>query len=583
MENPEIAQRLSGMADLIDLTGGSAFRARAYRRAAQLIELLSSRAEDLVREGKFAELPGIGSGIQGHVEQLLAHGSFDEYDALAAKVPPGVRELLQVEGVGPTTASAAWKKLQVTSVDALEEACRDGRLARVPRLGAKRVATIAEAIARYRARRGRTPLFRALGFAEELLRVLRQVPGVERAEAAGSLRRRKETVGDLDLLVATRNPQPVVRAFTHGRGVEHVQAAGPTRCTVRLAAGLSADLRIVEPDCFGAALHYFTGSKAHNIAVRMRAVRKGLKLSEYGIFDGRDRCIGGATEEEVYRAVGLPYIPPELREDTGELEAAAQGELPRLVELEDLRGDLHVHSNASSDGTSSVEELAAEARRLGREYLAITDHSRSRPLGLGPTQLARHAKRLRALDHELGGRPHLLAGIEVDIGPQGELDLPDAALAKLDLVVASVHAHFNDPREVMTARMIAAIRSGLVDVLGHPTGRQLGQRDPCALDLEAVLAAAREHGVALEANATPERMDLDDQGCRAAKRAGVPVVISSDAHHVSQLANLQFGVWMARRGWLERGDVLNASSWDALQGRLRRKPARSPGHVTHPP
>ncbi|HEU4384308.1 MAG TPA: DNA polymerase/3'-5' exonuclease PolX [Anaeromyxobacteraceae bacterium] len=574
MENADVARTLAEIADLIELTGGNQFKVRAYRQAAQLVDLHPEPISEVWRQGRLEELPGIGSGIAKKIGELLETGSSREHDTLAAGVPSGVLEMLRVEGVGPKTAQAAWKGLGIETLDALEEACRTGRILAAPRMGEKRAHAILEAIARHRARAGRVPLHRALSWAESMLARLEKVPGVARAEAAGSLRRRKESVGDLDLLVGAADAAPVMRAFAGLPEVASLLAEGPTRSSARLRGGIQADLRVVPPESFGAALHYFTGSKAHNIALRTRAVRMGLKLSEYGVFDRGGRRLGGAGEEEVFRAVGLPFIPPELREGAGEIEAAEKGTLPRLVEEEDVLGDLHVHTRASSDGRSTLEEIASEARRLGRRYLAITDHSRSRPLGLDAARLADHAAAVRELDRLSGGKPHLLAGIEVDILPDGGLDLPEESLSGLDLVVASVHSHFADPAERMTARVERAIRSGTVHVLGHPTGRQIGTRDAYALDLERIVAAAAEHGVALEANAMPERMDLDDRGCRLAKAAGVPVVISSDAHEKGQLANIRYGVWMARRGWLERGDVLNALPLPELRRRLeRRRPA----------
>jgi DNA polymerase (family 10) len=349
---------------------------------------------------------------------------------------------------------------------------------------------------------------------------------------------------------------------------------------VRLRCGIASDLRVLPPESFGAALHYFTGSKAHNIALRTRAVKMGIKLSEYGVFDRSERRLGGETEEEVFRSVGLPFVPPELREGAGEIEAAEQGRLPRLVEEGDLQGDLHVHSSASSDARSGLEELADAARALGRRYLGITDHSRARPRGLDVRRLAESAAQVRRLDARLGGRPHLLAGVEVDILPSGALDLPEAALARLDLVVAAVHSRLHDPPERATERVVRALRSGAVQVLAHPTGRQIGSREGSALDLSRVLQVAREEGVALEVNAMPERLDLTDVGCRMAREAGVPVAISSDAHQAAHLANLRYGVWVARRGWLEAKDVWNALPLAELRRRLARRPAgrRAVGH-----
>jgi DNA polymerase (family 10) len=572
VENAEVARVLAEIADLLELTGGNAFKVRAYRRAAQVIDLHPGSIAELWREGDLGELPGVGARIAEKIGQLVETGECREHARLSALVPQGVLEMLRLEGVGPKTVEAIWKKLGVEDVAGLEEACRSGRILEAPRMGPIRARAILGAIERHKARAGRMLLHRALGHAEAMLDRLQAVPGVLRAEVAGSLRRRKETIGDIDLLVAAADAGPVVRAFTQLSGVAAVLAEGPTKASVRLRAGIHADLRVLPPESFGAALHYFTGSKSHNIALRTRAVKRGLKISEYGVFDRGGRRLGGATEEEVFRAVGLPFIPPELREATGEIEAAEAGRLPRLIEESDVLGDLHVHSRASSDGRSELDELAAAARALGRKYLAITDHSRSRPLGLDAARLAEHAAAIRALDARLEGRPHLLAGIEVDILPTGALDLPEEALAGLDCVVAAIHSRLSDPASRNTERIVRALRSGVVHVLGHPTGRQIGTRDAYALELERVLEVARGEGVALEVNAMPERLDLTDVGCRAAKAAGVPVVISTDAHDATHLQNLRYGVWVARRGWLEAKDVLDTLPLAELRRRLRRGP-----------
>jgi DNA polymerase (family X) len=577
VENAEIARVLSEIADLLELTGGNTFKVRAYRRAAQVVDLHPTSVAQAWREGRAAELTGIGERIAEKIGELVEVGECREHARLAALVPPGVVDLLRLEGMGPKTVEAVWKGLGITDVAALEEACRSGRILEVPRLGPTRAAAIVAAIARLRARAGRMLLHRALGHADEILARLRAVPGVRQAEAAGSVRRRKETVGDLDLLVATTDAAPVVRAFCGSAGVAQVLSEGSTKASVRLKAGLQADLRVVAPESFGAALHYFTGSKSHNIALRTRAMKLGLKVSEYGVFDREGRRLGGRDEADVFRAVGLPFIPPELREGTGEIEAAEAGRLPRLVEEADLLGDLHVHSRASNDARSELEDLARAARALGRRYLAITDHSRARPLGLDAARLAEHVAAIRAADRREAGGPRLLAGVEVDILPSGELDLPPDALAGLDCVVASVHAHFDDPAGRNTQRLERALRSGVVHVLGHPSAREIGSREPCALDLDRVLEVAREQGVALEVNAMPERLDLTDVGCRAARAAGVPVVISSDAHEASHLANLRYGVWVARRGWLEAKDVLNTLPLAELRRRLARSPRAAPG------
>jgi DNA polymerase (family X) len=574
MENTEIARVLSEMADILDLTGGNPFKVRAYRQAAQVIDTLARPAPELLERGELEKLPGIGRHMALHIEELLDRGDFREHQEVSGRVPAGVIEMLQIESLGPKTVAGLWKTLGITDLRELEAACRDQRVLHLPRMGATRVQKILEALERHRARRGRTPLHRALAHADAILARLRAVPRVVAAEAAGSVRRRRETVGDLDLLVATDDAEPVMRLVARLPEAAKTLAEGPTKTTIRLKSGLQVDVRVVRPESFGAALHYFTGSKNHNIALRTRAVRLGLKINEYGVFDREDHRLGGAREEDVFRAVGLPFIPPELREGAGEIEAAEAGTLPRLVEEGDVLGDLHVHSRASADGHSSVQELAAEAERLGRRYLAITDHSRSRPLGLKAEDLIRHAAGIRTVAASGRGKPRLLAGIEVDILGDGALDLPAEALAALDWVVASIHVRFEDPPAQMTMRMVAALESGLVDVIGHPTGRLIGVRDPYEFDLERVLDVARAQGAALEVNAMPDRLDLNDRYCRLAKEAGVPVVISSDAHHASQLECLRYGVWVARRGWLEAKDVVNTRSWDDV-ARWRRQKRRT--------
>jgi DNA polymerase (family 10) len=570
MDNPDVARVLAEMADILELTGGSLFKVRAYRRAAELIDTLPRPVADALADGTLQELPGIGERIAAHIAELLARGDFAEHEAIAGRVPEGVRELLGVEGIGPKTAAAAWKA-GIHGVDALAEACADGTVLELPRMGKTRAKAIADAIARHRARRGRTPIHRALAHAETLLAAIRQVRGVRAAEAAGSLRRRRETVGDLDLLICASDAEPVRKALGRLHDVAAITAEGPSRLALRLRDGLAVDLRVIPRVSFGAALMYFTGSKAHNVALRARAQRRGLKLNEYGLWDARDRRVAGATETQVLRALGLPFIPPELRENEGEIEDAEAGRLPVLVEESDLLGDLHVHTTASSDGKSDLDEVLAEARRLHRRYLAITDHSRSRPLGLDAAALAAHAAVVRA-----ASRPGLtvLAGVEVDILADGALDLPRRSLAALDWVVAGVHTRLGDPAGV-TRRIVRAIGSGVVDVVAHPTGRQLGLRDAAPIDLDEIFAAAREHHVALEINAQPDRLDLDAHAARAARDAGVPLVISTDAHAASQLGNLRYGVWVARRAGLTAADVLDTRRWaEIARWRGHRRPRK---------
>jgi DNA polymerase (family X) len=570
VENAEVVSMLWEIAELLDLTGDNPFKVRAYQRAAQIIDTLPTPVSELWRRGELGTLHGIGPHTAQRIAQFMETGTCDELERLRGRVPPGVLEFLRVEGIGPKTAATVWRGLSITTLQGLEEAARSGLLDKLARMGPRRSQSILKAIERYRSRQGRLPLHRAIPYADKLVALLRAIPGVTQATAAGSLRRRKETVGDLDLLVASTAPEKVLSTFPHLPGVQVLLSQGPTRSSVRLRIGLQVDLRVVPPEAWGAALHYFTGSKAHNIALRTRAVRRGIKISEYGVFDSQGHRLGGEREEEVFHLLGLPWIPPELREGLGEIEAAEQGQLPDLIEEEDMLGDLHVHSEASADASSSLEDLAATARRLGREYLAITDHSRSRPRGLDEARLAEHVQAIRQLNARLRGRPHLLAGIEVDILADGSLDLDSESLSELDCVVASIHSRFHMPVEEMTGRIVRALRSGQVDVLGHPSGRLIGSRDPYAFDLEQVLEVAREEGVALEVNAQPERLDLTDQACRLARQAGVKLVISSDAHAARQLENLRYGVWVARRGGLEAADVLDTLHLPELRRRLRR-------------
>lgn len=559
MENAELSKILSEMADLLELIGDNPYKARAYRRTARAVDTLPGSVDELWRRGEIGSIPGVGQGLRARLEEILGSGDCRERQRLAAQVPPGVLPMLRLEGVGPKTVSIAWRALGITDLDGLRAAALDGRLSRLPRLGPQRAKSIAAAIERLRGRPGRTLLHRALGSAQSLLARLAKVPGVECAEPAGSVRRRCETVGNLDLLVASRAPAPVLVAFRGMPEVAAVLEEGPSHCSARLRSGLRADLRVAPPESFGAALHFFTGSKAHNQALATRALRGGVRVDAQGVIDAHGRRLGGEREEEVFRAFGLPWIPPELREGDGEIAAAERGELPALLEESDLAGDLHVHTQSSADGRDSVEALFREAGRLGRRYLAITDHSRSRPLGLDAMALAAQIDEVRSLQMRLGDGPRLLTGIEVDILPDGSLDLPEEALAELDWVVASIHAHLNDPPEQITRRLLCAIRSGAVDAIGHPTGRILEERDGYRFDFEAVLDAAAEEGVALEINAQPERLDLCDRASRRAARRGVRLAISSDAHVLAHLSNLRYGAWVARRAWLSTSDVVNSA------------------------
>ncbi|MCL6551563.1 MAG: DNA polymerase/3'-5' exonuclease PolX [Firmicutes bacterium] len=571
MQNRAVAQRLQQIADLLEIKGEQIFRINAYRRAARAIESLTEDIAEVAARGELTKIPGVGQSIAEKVEEFLRTGTIQAYEDLARTLPPGLATLMTVPDVGPKTALLLYQKLGITTVDELEEAARAGKLRTLPRMGAKTEENILKGIAVLRRAAARRPLGIVLPLAEELVAYLRRTPGLQEIAVAGSLRRRKETVGDIDILVTSRKPEAVMDAFVRAPQVAQVLAHGPTRSSVILDAGIQADLRVVDPAAYGAALQYFTGSKEHNVRLRERAVRAGLKVNEYGVWRG-ERRVAGRTEEEVYRAVGLPWIPPELREDQGELEAAEAGRLPALVELEAMRGDLHVHTRWS-DGAETAEVMAQAAKALGYDYVCITDHSQSLKFvgGVPPDELRRHAAEVRRLSDRLGIA--VLIGTECDILADGRLDYDDDVLAELDVVVASVHSRLTMPREQMTRRIVRALETGRVHVLGHPTGRLLGQRDPYDVDLEAVVAAAVRTGTALEINAAPERLDLNDVHVRMARERGARFVISTDAHQVGHLRHMVFGVSMARRGWLEAKDVLNTLPLARLKDALRRPAA----------
>lgn len=550
VHNADIARAFEEIADLLELRDENPFRVRAYRNAARVVgELTLDIARTLAEGRELPKLPGIGPDLAGKMAEIAASGSCKLLDQLRRKFPPGITELLSLPGLGPKRVRALHAK-RIGSLAELERAARAGRLRGIAGFGEKTESRVLEAA---RARVSKTQRFKLALAAQYAEPYAKYLGGV----VAGSYRRMKETVGDLDFLVCSGEPEQAIRRFVRYPEVKQATAQGTTRAAVVLASGLACDLRVVPSECFGAALHYFTGSKAHNIAVRKLGLERGLKINEYGVWRGKKR-IAGETEESVYAAVGLPYIAPELREDAGELEAARRGELPRLVELSDLRGDLHAHTKAT-DGRNTLREMALAARARGLDYLAITEHSRRVAMahGLDPQRLARQADEIERLNRELAGI-RVLAGIEVDILEDGSLDLPDSILSKLDLVVGAVHGRFNLPRARQTERILAAMENPYFTVLAHPTGRLIGEREAYDVDMPAILRKARRRGVAVELNAHPDRLDLSDVHCRMARDEGVPVAISSDAHSTDGLDMLRYGVGQARRGWLEKKDVLNA-------------------------
>ena len=557
VHNADIARCFEEIADLLELGDENPFRVRAYRNAARVVGgLRLDIAQELAQGRELPHLAGIGEDLAGKMAEIAASGSCRLLGELRRKFPPGVTELLTLPGVGPKRVRALLGE-RIGSLAELERAARSGRLRELPGFGETTERHVLEAVA---ARVSKTRRFKVAVAAQYAEPYAKHIGGV----VAGSYRRMKETVGDLDFLVCTDRPAEAIERFVRYGEVKEIVAQGDTRAAVVLASGLPCDLRAVAPECFGAALHYFTGSKAHNIAVRKLGIARDLKINEYGVWRGRKR-VAGETEESVYASVGLPYIEPELREESGELEAARAGELPRLVALDDLRGDLHAHTRAT-DGRNTLREMALAAKARGLEYLAITEHSRRVAMahGLDPRRLERQVAEIDRLNRELAGIT-LLKGIEVDILDDGGLDLPDSVLAKLDLVVGAVHGGFGLTRARQTARILAAMDNPYLRVLAHPTGRLLEAREPYDVDMLAIVRKARARGIALELNAHPDRLDLSDVHCRMAKDEGVPVAISSDAHDVDGFDMLRYGVGQARRGWLERKDVLNARPLAALR------------------
>ena len=562
--NFEIARLFYEMASLLEARDESVFRVRAYQRAAQTLETLGEDVAAVAARGGLTALPAVGRDLAARIEEYLATGRIAQLEAVRATLPAGFLALLEIRGLGPRTARALWEQLGVDSVERLEALCRSKQIIGVAGIREKTCANILKGIERWKAGHARTPLAAARAIAAQVSEALRAHGGVERLEVAGSLRRLRDTVKDVDLLVTSTDPARVIRTFTTLPSVAEVTAAGPTKASVRHQDGLAIDLRVVEPAVLGAALQYFTGSKEHNVRLREMASRRGLRISEYGVFDESTSArVAGASEEEVYATVGLPWIPPELRENQGEIEAAREGRLPTLVTADDLRGDLHAHTDWS-DGHHELERLVAAAEARGYEYIIVSDHSRSLTIagGLSVDELRAQIAAIRALQPRF--RVRILAGSECDILADGSLDFPDEVLAELDVVLAAVHSRFKQPRSEMTARIVRALANPWVNVLAHPTGRKIGSREPYDVDLEAVLAAAREHGKAVEINASPERLDLSDVHARRAGALGVPVAISTDTHYLRELDNVHLGVAMARRAWLAPGEVLNTRLLPAL-------------------
>ncbi|MGQ9662458.1 MAG: DNA polymerase/3'-5' exonuclease PolX [Kiritimatiellia bacterium] len=570
IHNVEIAEKLNRLADLLEIEGANPFRVRAYRSAAQTVQNLPRSVADMVATGEdLCQLPGIGEALAKKLKEIVETGELSALKQEEKNLPPTLSDLLKIPSLGPKRVHLMYEKLKIADQKDLEEAVHRGKLRELPGFGPKTEKKILEYLEEKKTTGQRVRLVTAEEVVTALVKHLQKCKGVKQLIPTGSYRRRLETVGDIDLLATCDPSTDVMQHFVRYEEVAEVLAQGDTRSSVKLRSGLQVDLRVVPQESYGAALHYFTGSKAHNIAIRTRGVKAGLKINEYGVFRGNQR-LGGAEEEEIFALVGLPFIEPELREDRGEIEAAEQGRLPQLVTLEQIRGDLQSHTK-ETDGHADLEQMAESAHAHGYEYLAITDHSKRVAMthGLNATRLRQQIKAIEKLNRNMKGF-FLLKSIEVDILEDGSLDLSDDVLRDLDLVVAAIHYGFKLTREKQTERLIRAMDNPYVDIIAHPTGRLIGERPPYEVDMERVLKAARERGCFMELNAHPLRLDLSDVHCRLAKELGVKVAISTDAHSLSDLDYMRFGVYQARRGWLEPDDVVNTRPWAVLRRLLRR-------------
>ncbi len=582
MENVEIAYVLNDYAALLEIQGESPFRVRAYHQAARTVENLSQPVTQLLQAHvDLTTLPGIGERLAGHIQEIAETGTLAAFQRTQRVVPRSLTTLLEVESLGPKKARQLYEQLGITSIAALQGALDSGAVGKLPRFGPKTVEKLRRAVSVATAHAQRVKLADADLVVEPLVAYLRTAPGIECVEVAGSLRRRQETIGDIDILVTCQKPQTVMAHFLSYPQGQRAEQAGTTQGTLILHSGLHVDLRIVPPRSYEAALHYFIGSKAHSVAVRTLGLERGLRINEYGVFRVAkermgngvhkvDRRVGGATEEDVYRAVGLVWMPPELREDRGEIAAAQQDALPTLVNVEDIRGNLHMHSTWT-DGADTIEAMVRACQELGYEYCALTDHSQSTRVagGLTATDLKTQWKEIERVRRRVQGIT-VLRGMEVDILPDGSLDLPDDVLHELDIVLGSIHSQLQMPEAQMTQRILKAIAHPAVDILAHPTGRLINKRTPIAVDLEAVMQATKEYDVALELNAQPDRLDLNAMHVQRARELGVKLVINSDAHSVHGLHLMRYGVDQARRGWLEKPQVLNTLRWPQFQKWLQR-------------
>ena len=585
MDNRTIANVFYETADLMEIAGDDPFRIRSYRRAAEAIEGLPQQMAEIAGNDKaMLAIPGIGKGMLANLKEMFSEGRLRLHEDLLKKYQPSMLELLKIQGLGPKTIALIWDAFQISDVAGVEKLAREGKLRGLPRMGEKHEQKILKGIEDFRRISGRFHLDDADRTAEKMIEHLSGLPGVEKITPAGSLRRGRETVGDLDILVTgkgcregSKDRAAILERIANFPGVAEVLARGENKVSFRLREGMQVDVRILPPESFGAALQYFTGSKNHNVSLRQRALKLGFTLNEYGLAQVKDgKRVAGKSEEEVYKKLGLAYIAPELRENGGELEAAARGELPELVTQADIRGDVHMHT-VETDGKNSIAEMAEAARERGYQYMAITDHSKNLAFanGLDDRRAAAHVKKIRAANDAMKGIT-IFAGIEVDILADGQLDLSDSVLEDMDVVIASVHSHFQQEPAKMTDRLLRVMEHPLVSILGHPTGRILLRREAFTFDMAAVLKAAAANGIAMEHNAHPDRLDLNDVHLRMARQHGVKIVVNTDAHHTSHLEKMKYGILQLRRAWLTKKDVLNTLPAAAFAKAMKRSRAKKP-------
>jgi len=579
MDNKAIANLLFETADLLEIDGQDSFRIRSYRNAAQAIENLPQRIVDLLPEPKkILEIPGIGKGMLTNLQELFKNGFLAIHRDLIQKYHPSMLELLKIQGLGPKTIALIWSAYKVSDVDGVEKLAREGKIRELPRMGEKHEQKLLKAIESYRRIGGRYQIDHAETEAEKLKAYISQLPGVDQITPAGSLRRGRETVGDLDILVTgaccvdDAQRAAAIQHIAKYPPLMEVIASGDNKISFRLRSGMQVDVRLLPPDSFGAAMQYFTGSKAHNVALRQRALKMGYTLSEYSLAELQtEQPVAGKTEEEIYAKLNLDYVPPEMRENLGEIDLAAVHKLPQLITAADIQGDVHMHT-VETDGKNTIEEMAEAAKKYGYKYIAITDHSKNLAFanGLDDPRALAHIQRIREASDRMDGIK-IFAGIEVDILGEGDLDLSNEVLAQMDLVIASVHSQFNQESGQMTDRLLKAIENPNTSILGHPTGRQLLRRDAYPFDMDAILKSAAKHKVAMELNSYPDRLDLNDIHLRQAKQRGVKIVINTDSHHTSHMDKIRFGILQARRAWLTKDDVLNTLPPDKFAKAMKKE------------